>query len=720
MKLSLSILFALFTFCSFSQENSKPIDKPYYPYPKPFPEKYRPLEPDSSGFFNPRLMQPIVGFGPSLLTFYGDVRNIRATPSISRMGYNISVSEYLSRSVLFSARALFGTLGANENNDRNINFESQIRSGGIHFTYNFDKFLPMKRRVDPFLLTGFEYFEYLSKTDLFDASGNQYHYWSDGSLMNMDQNDPNAANAFSLVRDYKYETDLRKLNSSLFGKYPERSFALPIGVGVNLHLAPRWDFKLGATMHFSFTDYIDGLNEKNKANGKGDSKKDNFLETYFTLTFNLFNPKPPFISPLSDEELLAMMYEDADGDGVTDFKDSCQGTPPGVAVDAHGCPLDTDGDGVHDYADKEINSPIGAFVDKDGVAMDDSTIAKKWREWSDSTNQYVVYNTIVNPTAVAGESTNTPRNSTIIYRRELVVLIGTYQEGVPPTEMEKLLSVPDVRSTLQPDSSTAYITGTFNKSSDAEKRKKDMIAAGFANAKVMTLDKDGVLSEPNASILESIDKEEKEKGNNNTVKNVEPVNMKGVVFRVQLGAYSKKLSTSIFKTAGELIELKTEDGLYKYMSGSSTSIQDALKQRDELLKKGYNGAFVVAYQGNKRIKLSDATQGMIVPKNETLEEPKTPSSAIDKKLVSFRIQIGAFINEPPADIMNQYAKIPGVEKRKKPSGVFQYLAGKFTNYNEALKFKEEIVNKYGITDAFMVAYFKDNVISLQEAIELLK
>lgn len=717
MKQCLFILLFLISIVSFGQDTTAPYHKPYYPYPKPFPQENPPGNVDSSAYFNPKLMQPILGAGAGLLTFYGDAGDKRSIPSISRLGYNISVSEYLSRSFLFSARALFGKLGANENSVRNVNFESSVRSFGLYLSYNFDKFLPQKRRVDPFLITGFEHFEYLSKTDLFDAKGNQYHYWSDGSIMNMDENDPNVSNAFSLTRDYKYETDIRKWNSSLFGKYPERSYAVPVGIGVNFHLTPRLDFKLGTTMHFSFTDYIDGVNEQNKGKGKGDSKKDKFLETYFTLTFSLFNPKPPYISPLSDKELLALMNEDADGDGVTDFKDSCQGTPAGVSVDAKGCPADTDKDGKYDYADKEINSPAGAYVDDDGIAMSDSLIAQKWRIWSDSTGQYTAYNLVVNPPAIYGEPGGPkPRDATVVYRRELVVLLGNYKEGIPPTEMEKLLGVPDIKNSIQPDSTTSYIAGSYGKMADAEKRKEDMISAGFPKAKVMVLNKDGSLSEPTADAMTGI---EDNSGKSDNTVSVAPIDLKGVVFRVQLGAYTKKLSPSVFKNAGNLIELKTEDGLYKYMSGSSSNIQDALKQRDELQKKGYKGAFVVAFKDNKRVQLSTVTGG-VIKQQENLEEPKTPTSAIDKNLVFFRIQIGAFINEPPADVMEKFSKVPGLEKRKKSSGVNQYLAGKFQNYEEAQKFKDEISKKYGIADCFMVAFFKNEMITVQEAVELLK
>jgi len=65
---------------------------------------------------------------------------------------------------------------------------------------------------------------------------------------------------------------------------------------------------------------------------------------------------------------------DTDKDGVPDKKDQCPNTPPGVQVDAKGCPIDTDADGVADYIDKCPHEPGTAEMngcpdtDKDGIA----------------------------------------------------------------------------------------------------------------------------------------------------------------------------------------------------------------------------------------------------------------------------------------------------------------------------------------------------------------
>ena len=62
------------------------------------------------------------------------------------------------------------------------------------------------------------------------------------------------------------------------------------------------------------------------------------------------------------------ILSDADGDGIADQFDKCPGTPAGVAVDSHGCPMDTDGDGVPDDRDKQLITPTECQpVDADGV-----------------------------------------------------------------------------------------------------------------------------------------------------------------------------------------------------------------------------------------------------------------------------------------------------------------------------------------------------------------
>ena len=61
---------------------------------------------------------------------------------------------------------------------------------------------------------------------------------------------------------------------------------------------------------------------------------------------------------------------DSDGDGVPNYLDKCPGTPQGVDVDMKGCPVDSDGDGVPDYLDKCPGTPQGVDVDMKGCPVD--------------------------------------------------------------------------------------------------------------------------------------------------------------------------------------------------------------------------------------------------------------------------------------------------------------------------------------------------------------
>ncbi|MBF0468389.1 MAG: OmpA family protein [Desulfamplus sp.] len=69
---------------------------------------------------------------------------------------------------------------------------------------------------------------------------------------------------------------------------------------------------------------------------------------------------------LVERPMAPVVIKDSDNDGVPDDRDKCPDTPPGVQVDADGCPLDTDGDGVYDYLDKCPGTPIGAKVNPMG------------------------------------------------------------------------------------------------------------------------------------------------------------------------------------------------------------------------------------------------------------------------------------------------------------------------------------------------------------------
>lgn len=103
-------------------------------------------------------------------------------------------------------------------------------------------------------------------------------------------------------------------------------YSLPtVGAGLNFRLGPIVSIRIQENFLFTTADHIDGYTVGG----------DNDMELFHSggLTFNLGKQK------------------DTDQDGVSDKKDKCNDTPPGISVNTSGCPLDKDLDGVYDYQD---------------------------------------------------------------------------------------------------------------------------------------------------------------------------------------------------------------------------------------------------------------------------------------------------------------------------------------------------------------------------------
>lgn len=695
------------------------------------------------------LLKPTIGFGTGMFSFFGDLytRHFQS-PSVGRIGYELFVSQKINSYLKLNFNVLYGNLGANERfvkNGRNLNFESRIFLGGLSAIYDFGNFLPADREASPYVSLGISAFNFISKTDLFDAKGNRYYYWSDNSIRNLSETDPNAANAIEVKRDYTYESDLQTLNRDGFGKYPEHSFAIPVGAGVNFRINDYLNFKVGTTMYFSMTDYIDGVTAKSTDNRTGNKSKDRFLMTSFGLSYNFGLIRKGKIPGTEDMQFnienvdfLALENEDQDGDGVNDFLDSCANTPPGVPVDAKGCPLDDDEDAIPNFRDDELATRVDAIVDVKGVELTDSLIAYHYNFYMDSVGAFAKVEVHDHNGALVRNRHN---------EKEYTVELGIFKTGLPPDLMTQFLSINDISTTVLDDSTTVYTAGAFPSKQAAETRKEELQASGLNNLKVVYKQR-GKFYDPDqdsgtASVTVAGKTKEPEptdpptatekatttakgmnkKGNvyhdaKTARSNIIPGDIKtpGTVFRVQLGAYRRKLSKNVFPEVSDLIEIKTEDSLYKYMTGTFKTIEEAAKHKANMLMKGYEGAFITAYKDGNRIPLRKAGATPITDKDDVKEVPENqPISGVTKSLVVYKVQVGAFKNAPPQ------AKFEKIKTTKQSSGGYnRYLTGEFSDYESALKYKNELLQTSVVEEAFVVAYFNGRIISLQEAAELLK
>ena len=128
----------------------------------------------------------------------------------------------------------------------------------------------------------------------------------------------------------------KTLNNDISSQYSakETGLVIPVGAGVTLEMSDRMSFDASLNYALSQVDIDKTAEELN----------DNFVVVNFSISYDLFTPKPSGINPLkekyySDVDYDKMDLADQDGDLVLDINDYCPETPTGVKVDESGCPI---------------------------------------------------------------------------------------------------------------------------------------------------------------------------------------------------------------------------------------------------------------------------------------------------------------------------------------------------------------------------------------------
>jgi hypothetical protein len=364
------------------------------------------------------MFKPIASLGIGVLNFYGEVANSLNSPSIGYYAGTFNLAAFMDphRYFLANFRVMRGTLGGNEYSysdlTRNLNFESALTSFGFMLEYRFGHLLAENALVRPYISLGIESINFSAKGDLTDASGLAYHYWSDGSIRDLDESTPDPGLAATLHRDYRYETDLRLRDQQEFGlgDYNQRTLGFPVEAGLHFRIDRRASFSMGVSYHYTLTDMMDNVAYEGTSI-RGNKGNDSYLFTHVAFHYDLFKPRetPEELYP-AEGAYDPIMFEDDDGDGVRDWVDRCQGTPENVVVDTTGCPLDGDGDGVPDYLDLEQDTRPGAWVDPDGVTVTEEEFQSRleYRNRAMKREEVANYMDMVLPAYMTGEPVEIP------------------------------------------------------------------------------------------------------------------------------------------------------------------------------------------------------------------------------------------------------------------------------------------------------------------------
>ncbi|MFM9051592.1 MAG: hypothetical protein ACKOKF_04625, partial [Bacteroidota bacterium] len=298
---------------------------------------------------NDKLQPPIIGVGPGVLFYKGDISSGAFSESIlSQAGAQLDIQVITRSRISISAFMMAGKVAANSYDYlKPLNFESTLIATGIQARYDFISKRKPESIIIPFIGAGVEHIYFKSNTDLKDAQGRSYNYWSDGSIRSEAEGSLNAPNAITLYRDYVYETSVRDEDLNGLGDYRENALAFPLTAGVRMRLSERSAIHFTGTYHLLQTDLIDGVSKEGTREREGDSRNDRLIFTCASFRFDL-SSKRNKTKDGSNVNFSILEKEDADKDGVPDVKDVVI-EEESKAVDSKGRPIDTDNDGIPDF-----------------------------------------------------------------------------------------------------------------------------------------------------------------------------------------------------------------------------------------------------------------------------------------------------------------------------------------------------------------------------------
>ena len=160
-------------------------------------------------------------------------------------------------------------------------------------------------------------------------------------------------------------------------------------------------------------------------------------------------------------------------------------------------------------------------------------------------------------------------------------------------------------------------------------------------------------------------------------------------------------------------------GLYKrYISGNFKTYELASKHKKKVVEKGFEGAVIVAYNGDERVAAPGENTNIIKLTDLVDVAISNPEKTeFDKSKLMIMVQVGLYRGDIPEDLKALFNTLPSITKQITPHGVVRYMTGDFKTPSEAAAYKENLV-KQGFEGSFLVAYYDNERINIQQAIKI--
>lgn len=238
-------------------------------------------------------------------------------------------------------------------------------------------------------------------------------------------------------------------------------------------------------------------------------------------------------------------------------------------------------------------------------------------------------------------------------------------------------------------------------------------------------------------------------------------NIEGVFFTIQVGVYSKPVTSEQLSNVKPLNSERTESGLIRYTSGVYKTLDEANAAKDRVRTLGITDAFVIAYANGNRVKVSEAvaysqandyntTSETISTSNadetsvpvensasnntdDSVNETQEPSATVgeiskedqirigEELNLEFRIVLGEYADEVPIEDAAKFLKLSSEGIKNYQEGELSiYSVGAYPDYSSALDTQVRLTETEGFNNTKIVSFKDGNKITIEEALELVK
>ena len=204
---------------------------------------------------------------------------------------------------------------------------------------------------------------------------------------------------------------------------------------------------------------------------------------------------------------------------------------------------------------------------------------------------------------------------------------------------------------------------------------------------------------------------------------IDPEIPAGLVYRIQMGVFSKQMDPAFFKGISPVSGFKipgTEST--KYFAGLFRRIADASRSVLTVKQMGFNDSFVTAVLDGKAVSLERAS----LMENEWGQKPFIVIAQVQKtaetaaSTLVFRVEIKRSVKAVADETAEVYMKMAGnrgFEIITAEDGTFVYLIGKFITFESASEYAD-LLRRNGYRDAKVSAYLGSKEIPVETAKQL--